>query len=500
MTKHIVIIGSGLGGLACGVILSKNGYKVTVLEQHFRIGGCLQCFKRGGVKFETGMHFIGSAGEGQILNHLMSYLGILDQITLSPLSTDGYDVVSIGGKEYRFANGREAFIDRMAGYFPHERKALNRYFDDVEQVARASSIRNIREYGSDLAMDPKYQLRAVNDIIGESVSDPLLAKVLVGNLPLYAGEWGRTPFSTHAFITDFYNQGAYRVVGGSENIAEALAGSIRNNGGEVRTGSRVVQIVCSETQATAVRLSSGETLACDTVISGIHPMRTLELLTDTRLIRAAYRHRISAMPQTIGAFSLYIRFKPDTVPYMNSNYYYYHKDTPWGCEHYTGTTWPEGYMYMHLCHEPHPQYAQSGIVLSYMRMEELEDWKDTVTGHRGEDYEAFKRRKAEKLIDLLSVRFPDIRKNITDYYTSTPLTYRDYTGAEDGGMYGVAKDVSLPVSAGRVAQRTRIPNVFLTGQSTNSHGMLGVLVGAIVTCNELLPPFTIYRQLWEKSL
>ena len=58
--KKCIIIGSGLGGLSTGVILAKNGYDVTILEQSGQIGGCLQCFQRDGVKFETGMHFIGS--------------------------------------------------------------------------------------------------------------------------------------------------------------------------------------------------------------------------------------------------------------------------------------------------------------------------------------------------------------------------------------------------------------------------------------------------------
>ena len=44
--KKVVIIGSGLGGLSCGVVLAKNGYDITVLEQGDQIGGCLQCFTR----------------------------------------------------------------------------------------------------------------------------------------------------------------------------------------------------------------------------------------------------------------------------------------------------------------------------------------------------------------------------------------------------------------------------------------------------------------------
>ena len=53
-------------------------------------------------------------------------------------------------------------------------------------------------------------------------------------------------------------------------------------------------------------------------------------------------------------------------------------------------------------------------------------------------------------------------------------------------MYGVAKDISLG-AAGHVPYRTRLPNLFLAGQNVNTHGMLGVLVGTIVVCSELLP-------------
>ena len=72
MKGKVVIIGSGLGGLSCGVILAKNGYQVVVLEKNSQPGGCLQCFTRRGVQFETGMHFIGSAGPGQTLDKLMN--------------------------------------------------------------------------------------------------------------------------------------------------------------------------------------------------------------------------------------------------------------------------------------------------------------------------------------------------------------------------------------------------------------------------------------------
>ena len=489
MEKTVVIIGSGLGGLSCGVILARKGYDVTVLEQGAQVGGCLQCFTRKGGKFETGMHFIGSASEGQTLDRLLSFLEVKPNVTLSQLDPTGYDIVSLCGQHFRFANGREAFIDQMSGYFPKHRDDLERYFDLVDKVACASSMHSLKHVETDAAVNLEFQMRTINEVIDSTISDPLLAKVLVGNLPLYAAEKDKTPFATHAFIMDFYNQSAYRIVGGSDQVAASLVRTIRRYGGRVLTRNKATKIVCDESHATGVEINGSSFVEADIVISDAHPMRTLELL-DTNLIRPAFRKRINAIPQTVGGFSVYLHFKDNTVPYLNSNFYGYLKDSPWDCERYDDASWPKGYLYMHLCHEPQPRFAKTGVVLSYMQIADVERWKGTSVGHRGEDYEAFKHERAEKLLAALEQEFPGLRSNIADYYTSTPLTYLDYTGTEGGSMYGIAKDVSLGAAC-RVPHRTRVPNVLQTGQNINSHGILGVLVGTIVTCTEIVGPLGI---------
>ena len=495
---NIVIIGSGLGGLSCGVILAKNGYRVTVLEQGSQPGGCLQCFSRHGARFETGMHFVGSAAEGQTLARLMHYLEIDKDVQLSQLDPSGYDVVALGGRRYKFATGREAFIRQMTEYFPEQHDNLVRYYDLIEEIANASSLHSLKYAESDAAVNAEYQLRSINEIIDSVITDPLLAKVLVGNLPLYAAEKDKTPFATHAFIMDFYNQSAFRFVGGSDTVAQSLVKTIRKYGGEVKTRSRVTRIVCDDTHATAVEVNGQELLPCDCVISDAHPMRTLELLSDTHLIRPAFRKRIDSIPQTVGGFSVYLKFKEGTVPYLNYNYYGYQGDTPWNCERYTEQDWPKGFLYMHFCQESQPAFASTGVILSYMQMKDVEQWKGTKIGRRGQDYEDFKRRKAERLISTLEEHFPGISNCIESYYTSTPLTYLDYTGTEGGSMYGNAKDITMGAAC-RVPQRTRVPNVYLTGQNINSHGMLGVLVGTIVTCSEFLTAKTIYEQIKESE-
>ena len=479
---NIVIIGSGLGGLTCGVVLAKNGYNVTVLEQQAQVGGCLQCFERRGARFETGMHFIGSAAEGQTLCRMLRYLEVLPDITLSRLDPQAYEVVSLEGSRFAFASGREPFIDQMSQYFPHQRDNLVRYYDLVRKVADGSSLHSLKQVETDAVVNTEYMLRSVNEVIDEVITDPLLAKVLVGNLPLYAAERDKTPFATHAFIMNFYNQSAFRIVGGSDGVAKSLVKTIGRYGGRVLTRQKVTRIVCDDTHAIGVETEGGF-MPADIVISDAHPMRTLEML-DTRLIRPAFRARISAMSQTVGGFAVYLHFKEDSLPYMNHNFYGYHYGTPWDCEQYDEESWPKGYLYMHLCHEANPRFAKTAVILSYMQMDDVRQWIGTHVGHRGEDYEVFKRRKAERLLDAVERDFPHLRDHIAYYYTSTPLTYLDYTGTEGGSMYGVARDVTKGAAC-RVPHRTKVPNVLQTGQNINSHGILGVIVGTVVTCSEL---------------
>lgn len=494
--KKCIIIGSGLGGLSCGVILGRNGYDVTVLEQGTQIGGCLQCFSRRGARFETGMHFIGSALPGQTLHKLMRYLS-LDDIRLSRLDPEAYDVVSLHGERFCFANGREAFIEGMSRYFPGETDNLALYYGIIEKIAQASSLHSLRYAENDIVVNTFYQTISINEVMDSLFTDELIKEVLVGNLPLYAAEKDRTPFSQHAFIMDFYNQSAFRVAGGSDAIALSLAGSIEACGGTVRPRSKVTHIVCNDTKATGVEVNGEEFIAADIVISDIHPARVMELL-DTKLIRPAFRKRISGLPNTTAGFSVYLKFKDGAVPYLNSNFYSFNSGSPWGCENYTEATWPKGYLYMHFCSEERPRYASSGVILSYMNMTDVARWEGTQVGRRGADYDDFKRRKAEILIAEVEKEFPGLRAGIEAVYTASPLTYLDYTGTEGGSMYGVAKDITLGAAC-RVPHRTKVPNLLLTGQNINSHGMLGTLVGSIVTCSEVLTAETIYQQIIEAN-
>ena len=89
------------------------------------------------------------------------------------------------------------------------------------------------------------------------------------------------------------------------------------------------------------------------------------------------------------------------------------------------------------------------------------------------------------MITALEKKFPLLRDFIDKIYTSSPLSYRDYIGSFKGNMYGYVKASEIPLKT-MVAPRTKIDNLFLTGQSVNMHGILGCTIGAFNTCTEIL--------------
>jgi all-trans-retinol 13,14-reductase len=498
MSKKCIIIGSGLGGLSCGAILSKNGYDVTIMEQGAQIGGCLQCFNREGIKFETGMHFIGSADNGQTLNKLLRYLGIYEKLKLSRLDTERYNIISLKGERFEIASGKEQFIEKMSNYFPNEKGNIVKYYNLIESVAGASSLHSLKYEESDMTINTEFQLRSINDVLDTVTENETLKNVLAGDLPLYAAEKNVTPFSTHAFVMDFYNQSAFRIVGGSNKIGIALTEQIKKEGGKVLTNHKVVKIVCDNTKATGVEVDKKGFFAADIIISDTHPSITINML-DTKLIRPAFRQRVSSIRNTVSGFTVYLHFKKESMPYMNSNLFSYNTSSPWNCEQYNQNSWPKGFLYMHFCESDNQKFANAGVILSYMHYDEVKRWENTHIEERGDDYNEFKRIKAEILIERLERECRGTKACIENYYTSTPLTYRDYTGTPQGSMYGIAKDITIG-SAGRIPHKTKVPNLLLTGQNINSHGMLGVIVGSIVTCSELLGTKEIYKQIINSNL
>ena len=484
-----VIIGSGLGGLACGTILAKEGYKVCIVEKNKQIGGALQTFVRDRVIFDSGVHYVGGLDKGQNLYQLFKFLGIMDKVKLRKMDEDIVDGLMFADdpKVYRYAQGYDRFIRNLVADFPDEEEAIQKYCDRIREVCSKFPLYNLRT--GDF-FDKVSVLEIDTQVFIESLTtNKRLQNVLAGTNLLYAGEPYKTPFYVHALVVNSYIESSYRFVDGGSQIARYLTREITSRGGSFIKNTRIVKLKEENGKVQYAETHKGEKIYGKLFISNVHPEKTLEM-TESDLIKKAFRNRIKSLDSSISTFFVNVVLHKDKMEYRNHNYYYFAQDDAWCNSNYTEETWPQGFGLFYTASSRSDKFAEGVTVMAYMRFEEVKKWENTFNTvpdevSRGEDYEEFKRRKSEKLFDLVETRFPGFKDAIKSYYAATPLSMRDYIGTDDGSLYGIIKDYREPMRT-FISPRTKIPNLLLTGQNLNLHGVLGVTVSAVLTCSEIL--------------
>jgi len=485
----VVIIGAGLGGLLSAVFLAKEGMHVAVVEQNKQIGGCLQTFSFDKKVFDSCVHYIGALAEGQTQHRIFDYAGILPELRFRRLDIDGFDRIIFGDEPeaYPQAQGFDNFRDQLLPFFPKDKIHLEDYNQLIQQVSSSFPLYKLNNGTGE-------EKRAVSGLelgatLKKILPDDRLRNVIAGNSLLYAGDPQKTPFYIHALVLQSYIESAWKCEGGSSRISKALGKKLREYGGDIFRNEKIVRLSDKDGVIKRAVASSGQVFEARNFIANAHPSTVMKWLDNT-LIKPAYRNRIQAAPNSIAAFMINIVLRPGKVRYLNYNVYWNRSDNAFAAIAYRKDEGFPNYAIYFTEDKLHEGFAESVAILAYMHHEEAAAWNDTenrtaAPGKRGDAYEAFKEQKTEDLINLVANRFPEIKEYMQSYRSASPLTFRDYTGAPDGGMYGIFTNVHQP-EVTRVPVRTKIPNLLLTGQNINLHGVLGVSVTAIATCGELL--------------
>ena len=472
MRYDVVIIGSGFGGLVCAHLFAKAGKRVLVLERQLQAGGCIQSYQRRGQAFDTGLHYVGGLGEGQKLNRIFSHLGLM-RLPWHRLDPEGFDRITIGGETFAFAEGYDQFVDQLAARFPKEREALRQY---IQTLQRAEAV----AFGSNDA----YQLFGTSayDYLTRTFSDPLLINVLSGSALKMELRQASLPLFTFAHGNSSFIQSSWRLQGDGNLIVKSLTDDIRSFGGEVVCQAEVDELTEKDGRIVAAHSTNGETYEGDVFISDIYPSLTFAMVKESAVLRNLFRRRMSNMENTFGMFTASLMLKPGTLPYFNHNKFVYRQSNVWTFYEKPGSV--GGVMIS--CRVPEEgMYATQIDLLTPMPWHVCEPWADTQVGRRGADYLALKARYADECISLAETVIPGLREMVSQTFTSTPLTYRDYTLTPNGSAYGVRRDCRNLVIT-MLSPRTPIPNLMLTGQNLMLHGLEGVSMTALLTCQEIL--------------
>lgn len=485
--KKVVIIGGGVGGLFAGAFLSKEGYDVTVVEKNSTIGGGLQSFQRFGETFDTGMHVIGGMHSEGNLYKMCKYLGILDKINLKQTDDTCSDEVFVASdnKKYKIAKGKDGFINSLSEYFPHQRKELEQYVEAMIALTEEVDLFYLRKPTISLFYHSADFMLPVDEFIAKYITDEKLRVVLAFHNLLYAGEAGVTPAFIHAIISILYLNDPMRFIDGTSHFAEALGEVIKINGGTIIRGEKITKIHVEGKRVVSCETSTGKSIEGDCYISAIHPSAFLELVEDKGVFTKSYRNRLEHTPNSYSAMVLNIKLKPNTIEYINYTGHYFSNNKDAWKNLSDIEQWPNICLYMTPPVKNQSKYASTLNLIAPMNWEEVKQWEDTTCGRRGEDYIEWKKLRAKIVLQRMTAVFPNLLESIEGIDIATPLTIRDFYGVKHGALYGYKKDCNNMIHS-KVSIKTKLTNLFLTGQNHNLHGLCGVSLTAIETCNMIL--------------
>lgn len=489
MKQEVIVIGSGLGGLECANLLARAGKRVLLLEQGSQAGGCLQSYKRHGLAFDTGFHYVGGLGEGQSLYAPFRYLGLLD-LPWKQLDDD-FDHIIIGKQQFVFRQGLNQFVQSLSNDFPTERHALENYAK-ILQASEREQLQALNPQSSG-EFSPELLETSAYTYLSESFRNPLLRNVLSGTSLKMELRRESLPLFTFAHGNSSFIESSWRLQGDGSLLVQTLINNLRAHGGEIICRAEVSELVEQNGQITTAICSNGERYEGDVFISDVHPALTCQWVKQSEQMKRVYRRRIAALENTFGMFTVSLRLKPGTLQYFNHNYYVYREANVW--DFYLNKGPVSGLLIS--CRAPQDgAYTEQVDLLTPMLWEQCQAWSDTRIGQRGPAYEEMKQRLAEECIELAGEIIPNLKEMVVETYTSTPLTYRDYTDTPEGSAYGLRKDFRNPLLT-LLSPRTPIPNLLLTGQNLVLHGIHGVTMTALLTCAEILGKEWIWEHLFN---
>jgi all-trans-retinol 13,14-reductase len=495
-----IVIGSGIGGLAAASMLARHRKeRVLVLERHYTAGGFTHSFRRPGFDWDVGVHYIGEVNrEGSLLRRLFDHLsdGELAWHDMGEV----YDRIRIGDRTFDLVKGERELRAKLVAEFPHERVGIDRYFDLVRKVNRASQL-----YFAEKVLPSKvaalvgpalryptlrHARRTTGEVVNGLVSDPELRGLLTAQWGDYGLPPSKSSFLIHAMVAKHYLKGAAYPVGGASRIAETIIPSIERAGGAVVVRAEVANIVIERGRAVGVRLVDGRTVHAARVISDAGAAITYgQLVPEAHRPVSVDSRGVSGIAPSIAHLSLYVGLEGTSeelgLPHHNV-WIYPSADHDANYDRMVARDdgpMPAAFLSFASARDPdfqrrHPGHATAEVVtLAPDRW--FAAWNGTQWGRRGDDYDARKRELEERLLAILFGELPHLRGKVIHTELSTPVSTSHFAGHPHGEIYGLAHDPAR-FDSRWLRPETPIPGLYLAGSDVCSAGVAGALMGGVL--------------------
>ena len=478
--SNIVIIGGGLGGLSAGALLAKDGYKVTLLEQHSIVGGCATVFKRkGGFTCEVGLHEMDGVYTNRTIGKVFDKLGVYENIAF--VKPKEFFRIVTKYDEFVMPDGIDEAKQALRDKFPQEKEAINKYFQALKSVNLFyDKLSSLKWYNSFILpflflKILKYKNKSVSEVLDTISDNEELKLILNANVHYYNDTPQTLSFLLHALAQmSYFKGGGWYIKGGSYKLSEYFASVIKENGGEIITKANVIK--ADTNSVTYIYKKEQHTIKADKIISNISPQSTYKLfgidIEEKKELAESITTIYLGFSKNLNNFypdGNYSNFFLDELSSQNDFPTMMKKDVTQRDFVFVD--------YSKVNASLTSGYKSFGTVCI---MDRIEEW-DTLSK---DEYKAKKKAVLEAVLNRLEKHYPNIKSLVEYAEVGTPKTVKRYIKTPNGTAYGYKP---TPEQFFRIPQikSTKVKNLYFVGQFVLSGGFSAVILSGNM-CYEVI--------------
>lgn len=475
MSKKVIVVGGGIGGLAGAIRLARMGFSVQLFERNERVGGKLNIRK---LNAESGEYSFGTGPSlltmPFVFDELFSFAGIersqvLDFVQIEPICRyffpDGSRFNSFADKPlmmreiYGFASPKEA--EQYARFLDYTKRIYELTadifmftpFQELQKLMKAKHLPTL------FKLPQIDSMRSVHRAVTQYFSDPRLIQ-LFDRYPTYNGS---SPFRAPATLNIIpwveYGIGGFYVRGGMYRLIEEMLNLAENLGVQVMTNADVTKILHTNNRVSGVQVN-GEKINTDYVLCNADVVEAHSTLIDGY---SNYRKRLNALEPSLSGMVFLWGMKKEFADLTHHNIFFsenYEQEFDQIFEKKTAPDDPTVYISISSKSDPHlaPRGSENWFVLLNMPYISGQNWL----------YEQ-ERMKEAVLKRLLKVGI-DAQSAIEAEMTLSPQDLYDLFRSNKGSIYGISSNSRMAAFMRPPNRSREIRGLYFCGGSSHPGG------------------------------